>query len=1152
MHDRHCSARLRPAGSLFAAGLVALSLLAGCSGGSTDAGPPGSGSFVLEGTNVSAGAVWPLNQVIELRFNQAVDLSTASLNTVRITADSDAAVSGSFSFLVNADGSLDSSVLAFHPACPVLADLSDAGLQPGSTRYTLQVLGASDGAGTLLSAAGQALEVGTTVVFETPQGPDSADLFVDSLAGPPRARLRGRDGVGADEANATYVEIGGDPDQRAYFEFDPSTGAGVIDGFTAPLNFYSDPATQLAVLVHLDQPLAPAAGNAGPERFRLEWRLGQGDQAWASFGSAVRLEANCSAAGAIVRIEPQGVLPAGAQLRLVVGAGLADLVGELSLEADGGLGLFEADSLPPGSSSADEVLERFTAGADAAGSNEDPAAVGGLPRANWGAGKLEAGTGFEGSGGPGGEFDLVLSAGQLMIVATDYAQVTGGPDGAPTMVQEVVGGVLDVRDLRLAASSQLIFVGPNPARILAAGEVTIAGEISIRGGNNPGVGGLNSPAVPEPGAVGNGGGGAGGIASGLTDQSTPRGGAGQGPYGAPDRGGEGGETGYGLFTESDRRGAGGGGGRLGRDVFYDHDEDPATPDVHVQTLIGLDAESGRGGTATGLGAVSQAERPTGGQVGPLPFTDDNPGNDFFGTLVTAQGATISGEASEILAGAGGGGGGDAVRSESFPLVPFTSIGDEKGGGGGGGGGGISIVALGPILVEAGGAIRADGGFGGAGESTFNSARVSGAGGGGSGGHIVLASAAFVEVRGEAIFAGDGYGDDPTLEQHYLRPLSALGGQGGGGEGTSSGGATSGAQTPWRRDAIPRERIDLPTELGGPVPPFGHSYPFQSVTDPLGPALGAGGDGGPGLLQLHVDDPALNLRFTASGISGAYGTPGGADVTRACAPTPLGWNGTDQPSDNLLPIVGRRSASLSDWIPLGLPSLDADGQVQPLAFLFDGIDPSTGAILAEGGAVTSLPVVAGPTPVGDGQADVRLQPGGLGVDFAAGDLKLLYRNSPQLLVGFDLVLATAGTDQQAAKFEVQAVEADSLENRIALFVAPADSTPGGYVAQATAPVSASIEPRFFRVATGGQAATLSAGSSVSIAFDAARSAADNQPDVASSFSATNGNQFTSDLEDLSVDPWTWVRFRVTFDLGADPLSLESDRPALTLLRLPFLF
>jgi hypothetical protein len=111
-----------------------------------------------------------------------------------------------------------------------------------------------------------------------------------------------------------------------------------------------------------------------------------------------------------------------------------------------------------------------------------------------------------------------------------------------------------------------------------------------------------------------------------------------------------------------------------------------------QERIGLDAEDGFANLSTASpppnSAVSPPGPPLGGRAGFSPFTDPDPSNDFFGTLVDdSSGSFTRGELLAPWAGAGGGGGGDGVRSygQPFPPVPFQAPDSGAGGGGGGGG-----------------------------------------------------------------------------------------------------------------------------------------------------------------------------------------------------------------------------------------------------------------------------------------------------------------------------------------------------------------------------------------------------------------------------------------------------------------------------------
>ncbi len=404
---------------------------------------------------------------------------------------------------------------------------------------------------------------------------------------------------------------------------------------------------------------------------------------------------------------------------------------------------------------------------------------------------------FEGTGGPHGDFDWVVRAGDTFFFDTTETLIVGGPGGNPTTVQRAVGGVVDVRNLTIEAGGLVRVQGPNPMRILATGDVVIRGTLDLSGFPAPDVATLNTGNMIENGGAGAAGGGRGGIGNGNTTGSTPRGGRGQGPFGAPDDGGEGGESGYapGNLGKNARRPGGGGGGRFARDVIGWTTSPPN---------CSLDAGAGTQGHPVGRGAESGVSPARGGTPGLGPFQDPSSENDFFGVRPVLRGGglveLIRGELPVLWAGYGGGGGGNAIPATTFPNPNWTFASDEKGGGGGGGGGGLQVQALGRIVFGAAGDIRANGATGGTGENTSFLDHVGGTGGGSSGGHIVLESASQIDF--------------------------------------TDGGASS--------DLFPREWLSA-------CGPLRRSGPTQFV-DSGARGYSNGGAGGGGIIQLHVPDP----------------------------------------------------------------------------------------------------------------------------------------------------------------------------------------------------------------------------------------------------------------------------------------------------------
>ena len=441
------------------------------------------------------------------------------------------------------------------------------------------------------------------------------------------------------------------------------------------------------------------------------------------------------------------------------------------------------------------------------------------------------------------DFNWIIPQGQVVVFDTVMTIVNGVP---------VEGGVIAVHDLHVQPGALLRIQGPNPFVVTAFGSVKIEGTIDASGMGNPGVASLNSTSVPEPGAPGQAGGGQGGVGSPLTTQPSPRGGTGFGAFASTDGGGGGGETGWSSSSNINlRRGAGGGGGAFGR-----NEPDPnGVSGIWDQSRIGADVEPGFDNTLADNGALGGSGPSAGGVPGPRPFVDGDRSNDFYGVALEASGELIHGELETPWAGAGGGGGGDASKvpaGGTWP-PPFSPFGDEKGAGGGGGGGSIHVLAMGPIVFGPLGEIKAKGGTGGGGENTIFLNRVGGGSGGGSGGHVVLETAAWIDLSQSAGLA-----------------LNALGGQGGAGALDVGGAFLSSSgqkQTKPKKDACPSAQ-----ELFA-------SSPCLGLVD------GAGGDGGPGLVQLHVPEGALLL-------------PPGQGLADLSAPAPICSDG----SCRLLPFA----------------------------------------------------------------------------------------------------------------------------------------------------------------------------------------------------------------------------------------------------------
>jgi hypothetical protein len=1158
-------------------------LLLGCSGGSSGA----SGvDFQILNFSVQPNQLWQINRPIDVTFTADVDFSTVNLNTISIADTSGRPATGLFSQGLNLDGSIEAQRVRFQPACPTLSDNSDAGLLPGGVVYTLSVASSNGDGLSVRATDGSPLEVGRSVTFTTPDSLNAQQVFQDPVPGPPAVRLRGAAGIESDEVNATYLELGGDPANRVYFELAASQLGELPrddmgNPFPVPLNHYSVTANQVAVVLHLNQPVQASESNINSSRVRLEYedpRIADPDARWIALATRVELVANCTDTGSVLRLTPIGVLPQGASLRINLTAGFADLAGNDSTSDRTDFGhmttsLVHHAGVADPSRDVDEVLESFLVGGDGAGSIEDQDAPLALPRADWEQGKLTAGFAFTGSGGTNGTFDWIVRPGTQITLDTILARIEGG-DGAITGEQLVLNGLIDVRNVYIPASSQVLFQGPNPVTILASGTVEIHGELVATGGASIGVGTLNTTNIPEPGGVGRAGGGKGGTGSFLTTQSTPRGGNGFGAFALPGGGGQGGESTYHPGHFNSRRGSGGGGGRLGHDVFYPLFDDGTPPELHMvlcQTLQGLDAEPGFDGgrEGVGTGAVSQNAHTKGGEMGPFPFLDTIDENDFYGSLIVDPGESterlIRGELERTWAGAGGGAGGDAVKSESFPGVPFLNTGDEKGSGGGGGGGSLTILAIGDILVFEGGQIIADGGKGGGGENTNFFNRVGGGSGGGSGGHIVLSSANQISITTAGNFTGPFYDDEDLMgnapEEHPRRPLSALGGRGGPGRSDRPSTAH------WSCDAIARDRVELTFPSGAQlrVPPIDDLCYLLIPGPPVGSPPGGGGDGGPGLIQLHVDSPEVNLRFPGQQLSGEiYGVD--LDVTRAMMPPPVGWENLDDVGF-LLPFFGSESIAQSQWIRLGHGRLTPDPG-NPGSFLpdeqvllrFAGTDPS-GSILRTDTDVDLLVPVIGPDALGASPTLPYIDPSSGGATMVLDASALtgaddVYKRNAALNRQLVLKLVDSVDPDNEQRFSVASAEYDSAGDQLRVTVL----TAGGLLSdfESAGATLVSYVPTFMRVTTSGAEDELPDVADIIITFDATDQDAVGDPNPTLAYSEQGDgmgmggvNGFTGDISDLNAQNWDFVRFRVRFDLNTSAgggVDLSTPRPALEHLRI----
>ncbi|MCC7011749.1 MAG: hypothetical protein IT454_04225 [Planctomycetes bacterium] len=1089
---------------------VLAGLFAGACGGG---GESAAGRFQIVGVNVNDGATWQLNRALEIEFNAPVDPSSLTLSSINVRHVGGGPVVGEFSLR---DGGRR---VVFQPRCPSNDDLSDAGLLAGLSpqgsayQYELNVLGRSGSISTAVtSAEGDVLRSSLTRRFHTPLSSDPRELFLDARPGGPMPLVRNE---GESVEAASYVELGAT--QRVYFERRADGTIALASAEALPLNKLSDPASHVAFVLHFDQPIDPRTDNLAADRLRVEYEDHAG--VWQPLTARAKLVANCSDTGAIVRLEPRGVLPPETRLRCVVTSAFLDLVGQhLPVDINGFANASTAD-FPASGTLDDQWLEDFSSAAALdvlSGQSE--------PRATCSDGRLSAKFSFGGTGGPGGHFDWLIQSGEVVVLNTASGTVSGGVifgsgddvDIIETGTVAISAGVVDVEDFFIESGATLKLEGPHPFTLFASGSVTILGTVVASGSSSSGVNSVGTTNLSEPGASGQLGGGRGGAGHPVTSPGSVRGDSGDGPFGQLDTGGEGGESCWSYTAVVNaRRGAGGGGGRLGRDV---PSSNPGSLGAFDQTRIGLDAEPGFANVAGANGALSGPAGPFGGAVGAAPFADPDPDNDFFGAMFDAlSGRTVVGELTKPWAGSGGGGGGDGVQLQNggtFP-GPFVLGNYQKGAGGGGGGGSVHVLALGNIRFGPQGKLLARGGSGGGGENVWGGVnRVGGGSGGGSGGHVVLESAAKIDFR--AVAANSV-------------AIQATGGQGGAGAGDIGGAQLTPSgikETLPHQDACPS------------------GYPNSGANACRGPLDGAGGDGGPGIVQLHTSTGV----FGSSPASADILLPLGVQIQQVCAPPPLCAPSSGPATCAMIPSFGRTSRARSQWIGLGLGAFDVHSpNLRDIEFDLEGLDAGTGRVLTDAtGRVLAGVTLWGPLPLPSATAWLRADGRTLELDLSAGlgTPAQVYLDNPNLLVHSAIELEASGARE---RFDVVAAAFDAGTSILALSVdgdgPPLNGFAGG------APSTARLLWMPFRVTTAGQRDHLPDTASVSVRWQTTRADLAGAPDLAAAGS------FSADASVLNTGgngDQRFVRFEVLFDIDAlgQGLSATSPIPALEFLRLPF--
>ncbi|MEC7725848.1 MAG: Ig-like domain-containing protein [Planctomycetota bacterium] len=1156
---------------------IGLSLLAfsACGGSNSAVGEAGfgfgRGDFQVVRTAPVNGATIFLNDPVSIDFSTPVDLDSATLNTMTFQALDQQGnpiselVTGIFTIgRANGDAEIGRR-LQFVPRFPTNNDYTDGGFKAGRT-YLVQLVGGSANNNQVLrDINGRALNQPITFQFSTREGTQPAQLFRDPKAGGPL-------GAGLSVTTAsdlTDVPLGlfGAPPLEVRLNFDQALNPNTAN---VPVAFDVDP-------------LVRDINDRG--RVYLEYDDPEyGLNTW--IPADVELESN-NLAGATLVLRPAGVLPNNAIIRVIVEQTLEDISGENNL---GNL----AYNRVFGTFSTSQAYEQQWNGiAEDFATARDIDLGASFPesQAEVGPGYVRAGFAFEGNPT---SLEYEPTANEV-VLNTSFTQVVP-KQGLPFTV---AGGVFNFKNVTIPQGVTVRGSGPNPMVWLCSGKFTVAGTLTVSGGEGARVDTLNSANFAKAGGVGSCGGGNGGEGTPSATLRDIQGGTGRGPLQEAGKGGRGGNLACttGCYTGSGYNGSGGGSGGGGGTMATQGDLNwrgtiPSGTIPNTSGNTSFQQVFGYGGAGCSGSSQSRTQYLAGGEPGDLLFTDSRQDNNFWGSAIDInRNLRITGELTSPVGGGGGGGGGDTSPSQNCTLTGGNPTNDWSGGGGGGGGGVLIVKALEEIRVTASGTIRADGGNGGGGEQV-GACGEGGGGGGGAGGMVVLMSASriVIEAHGNPQVGANGrfvYGtptagstaSHPYEGRDYDFAISADGGV-----CTTGGFGAVNVQGKYRPNG--QQMI------------AGTSYD----TEPLG------GLGGMGIVQLMVppgenltdgtntrlDD---NVQFLNPGslteINGAgkrqllawRGFPDqtGTFVDDAGNPTNIGNNEGDiRPAPTLMPVpfnsksrvrskwidtgaAQRRELTVADNQPRGL--ITAGGaQVGPV-FEFAGLDTNSQvAGYVDYETLGSSVRIKYPIAVPAAQI--------VGIDTQAS-----YLGQPAYRITVDT--PSLGEDNRYVQYQAELLNSAgsiltgyrvlSHSGNELLVEASAGLVP----TQAT---QVQVKAKFFKIVTNGSEGLgstyqESVGNPTPIPYSNVRIgfAFHQDPDpsniLAGRYPASSEQDFVRDLNDPGLQAWIaangaprYVQWDVVFDMAYHPtnpalsqtLTPSTPRPQIEFLRIPFRF
>jgi hypothetical protein len=294
------------------------------------------------------------------------------------------------------------------------------------------------------------------------------------------------------------------------------------------------------------------------------------------------------------------------------------------------------------------------------------------------------------------------------------------------------------------------------------------------------------------------------------------------------------------------------------------------------------------------------------------------------------------------------------------------------------------------------------------------------------------------------------------------------------------------------------------------------------------SINAGGDGGPGLIQVHAQTLLL---------------PAGQTLGDVSSPDALA----------LVPFVASEARARSLWIPVRHAAAAPGGTMDRVAFAFGGTDSTTGAVLDQDAdaLVDSLPPLLGPALLAAAPALPHLGSDPRTVVFEvsslAGTFDDVVLRNPALLRQYAVRLSLAADPASFSVFDVSAASYRSGTQTLRVVVdstGPALTSFGGGAA-----VAAALVPRYLRLETAGIPDYLPPNHGVRVLWQGTGQTATGAPDDASPLTGWLGDPLQ-----LSLPGLAFYRFEVVFDLGppAGQLGAAPSSPALDFLRLPFRF